>query len=274
MFFRELANFLEIESWEDRDGTAVMSRNGVNIIAVPLIDNFDYSRLIPGPIYIYEDRWRTVRDSICERLMSHIGLGGRIFARNCIVREISANEASMFLGKNHSYGDAKSKYRYGLFVKGSGDPKLWRGGHREEYGEGVLVAVATFSSPRPMDRGGEIVSSYEWTRYASLPSVRVAGGMGKLLNQFVKEVAPQEIMSYADVEWSEGGVYTQLGFERVSVRPPIDFVVDRDNFHRISIDKIMKDRKFLYMQKLLQEEPSRFVKISNLGSIKYLKRYY
>ena len=40
----------------------------------------------------------------------------------------------------------------------------------------------------------------------------IAGGMGKLLSRFIADVEPDDIMSYADIEWSDGGVYRHLGF--------------------------------------------------------------
>ena len=68
--------------------------------------------------------------------------------------------------------------------------------------------------------------------------MRVAGGMGKLLNCFVNEQSPQEIMSYADRDWSEGDVYKKLGFRFAGYTPPIDFVINPETFVRISIKKV------------------------------------
>mgnify|MGYP006988390554 CR=1 FL=1 len=91
---------------------------------------------------------------------------------------------------------------------------------------GTLVAVATFSNARKWQKGEKTIRSYEWTRYASLPGVRINGGMGKVLKAFIKEVQPDDIMSYADLEWSEGAVYEQLGFELEGHKTPVIFAVD------------------------------------------------
>lgn len=37
--------------------------------------------------------------------------------------------------------------------------------------------------------------------------------MGKLLKAFIEDVHPDDVMSYADASWSDGGVYRKLGFE-------------------------------------------------------------
>ena len=49
-------------------------------------------------------------------------------------------------------------------------------------------------------------------RYASAEGLGVNGGMGKLLNAFIEEVHPDDVMSYADASWSDGDVYRKLGF--------------------------------------------------------------
>ena len=96
------------------------------------------------------------------------------------------------------------------------------------------MAVATFSNARKWVKGDKTIRSYEWTRYASLPHVRLSGGMGRLLKAFIKDTQPDDIMSYADLEWSEGAVYTQLGFELEGRKDPVAFEIDA-SWQRIPI---------------------------------------
>jgi len=56
--------------------------------------------------------------------------------------------------------------------------------------------------------------------------VRINGGMGKMLTAFIDDVHPDDVMSYADLEWSEGAVYEQLGFKLEGVKDPVLFCVD------------------------------------------------
>ena len=91
-----------------------------------------------------------------------------------------------------------------------------------------MVAVATFSNARKWVKGDSTVRSYEWIRYASLPGLRISGGMGKLLKAFIEDVQPDDIMSYADLEWSEGAVYEQLGFTLEGKKNPVLFGVDSE----------------------------------------------
>ncbi len=204
-----------------------------------------------GTIYVFEDRWKSRRELIEKRLAAHQGRFRSIFARKCLVSRPDAATARRFLEDNHVYGYAKCSYRYGL-----------------EY-EGELVAVSTFSAPRPITRminGRErIVSSYEWVRAASLPDCRICGGMGRLLKAFIDEVHPDDIMTYADREWSEGGVYEKLGFTRTAQLPPQKFLVDPSTMRRISCRKVERDRI-----RGLGEVSANAVTIYNLGSIKYV----
>lgn len=131
------------------------------------------------------------------------GLQG-VYARNCIVRRIDEPTASAFLNHSHRLGSAASRYRYGVFVSrrtGSSEVRL---------DPGTLVAVATFSSARRWIKSGRRVSSYEWVRYASLPGIRVIGGMSKALDAFVEDVHPDDVMTYTDPDGGE--VYRLLGF--------------------------------------------------------------
>ena len=203
------------------------------------------------PIVITQDRWRRQQGMMRARLLAHLEVFIPMFARNCEVRKIDKETAKSFLDENHSYGDAACKYRYGLYLKrytgrrGEISPlaSLGRndseepgrndsGGAVEVYSgsgyvkPGTLVAVATFSNARKWQKGEKVIRSYEWTRYASLPGVRINGGMGKVLKAFIKEVQPDDIMSYADLEWSEGAVYEQLGFRLEGRKAPVIFAVD------------------------------------------------
>lgn len=126
-----------------------------------------------------------------------------VYARNCEVRRIDRAVAAAFLEAYHALGDTRSRYCYGVYVLHEGHSGI---------PEGTLVAVGTFSSARRWMKDGREVRSYEWVRYASLSDVRVIGGMGKILDTFVNEVHPDDVMSYADASWSNGDAYKKLGF--------------------------------------------------------------
>lgn len=131
--------------------------------------------------------------------MDNLGNLPTVFARKCSVRRIDKITAAAFLNSNHRMGDTTARYRYGAFLdKTQGNLEA-----------GTLVAVATFSNARRMLDG---TRSYEWIRYSSIDGLRVVGGMGKLLEAFVSEIKPDDVMTYADTSISDGASYLELGF--------------------------------------------------------------
>lgn len=178
------------------------------------------------PLIIPEDRWRRQPEMMKARLLAHLEVFTPVYARNCEIRRIDKPTAAEFLERTHAYGDAACKYRYGMFLKRST-------GHIAREGRcgipaGALIAVGTFSNARKWIKNGKEIRSYEWTRFASLPGLRISGGMGKILKTFIEEVHPDDIMSYADLEWSEGAVYEQLGFTLEGRKKPVMFEVGPD----------------------------------------------
>ena len=182
------------------------------------------------PLIIPEDRWYRQPEMMKARLLAHLEIFTPVYARNCEIRRIDKPTAAEFLGRTHAYGDAACKYRYGLFLKRHTGhlASLCHSERSEESLIGQLIAVGTFSNARKWIKNGKEIRSYEWTRFASLPGLRISGGMGKILKTFIEEVQPDDIMSYADLEWSEGTVYEQLGFTLEGKKDPVLFGVDSE----------------------------------------------
>lgn len=202
-------------------------------------------------IVIYEDLWFSKGGIIRGRLLASFGRKSAIFARNCKVRKIDKRTAGNFLDSNHLLGRVNAKFFYALTDKNES-----------------IVAVSAFSASRPMKRGEEVLDSYEWVRYASLSGVRIAGGMGKLLEHFIRAHSPQEIMSYADKEWSDGDAYKKMGFELVSETDPIEFVVDTRDFKRYSLKKLRRENDTLQPEL----EFINFKILRTRGNLKFLRR--
>lgn len=224
-------------------------------------------------VFLYEDRWRGAGPLVRSMLEVRLGLGQRVFARNCGVRRINAETAAAFLERNHIYGAVKAPFRLGLFRS--------RSTGRSEAPMDLtpqLVAVAMFSEGRRMDDGisscGTCIS-YEWERYASVRGLRVTGGMGRLLEAFVQErrhegaEGPLEVMTYADLEWYDGRSYARLGFEERGCRPLVEFLCAPDGSMRVHEGKIRSDRRFRH----LEGEADRMVRILNPGSRKYVRMF-
>ena len=191
------------------------------------------------PLIIPEDRWHRQPEMMKSRLLAHLEIFTPVYARNCEIRRIDKFTSAEFLGRTHAYGDAACKYRYGMFLKRSTGHIAKEG--RCDIPAGTLIAVGTFSNARKWIKNGKEIRSYEWTRFASLPGLRISGGMGKILNAFIEEVQPDDIMSYADLEWSEGTVYEQLGFRLEGQKYPVMFGIDSE-WNRFPVKPGMTDR--------------------------------
>lgn len=165
----------------------------------------------------------------------------------------------------HSYGDASCKYRYGLFL----DRPFQDQAH--SFPEGTMVAAATFSNGRFMERNGKLWRSYQWIRYASFPDIRVSGGMGKIMKHFMKacgfggtmsqdigtaagkdRFGGWDIMSYADLEWSAGGAYSGLGFKDEGLKTPVMYRIDTSTWSRTPVcrteDSPGQEEGYLYFE--------------------------
>lgn len=136
--------------------------------------------------------WDSESD-IIELLHSKFRKNKRIYARKCIVKEISHKESKTFLDENHRQeGRANSSIQYGLFY------------------EEDLVQVMTFSKERFSRNRKE--GSYELLRLTSRRRVTVVGGASKLLTAFQKSTyEPKEIKTFADFSKGTGDSYRQLG---------------------------------------------------------------
>ena len=202
-------------------------------------------------IQLWEDIWATRSTQVIGRVKSLLGLNKRIHARKTRVMAISQDQAAVFLEVNHIQASARSKYRFALTA-----------------GE-EMVAVACFSGLRLMKHSRPAgYRSAEVIRFASLSGFTVTGGFSKLLKHFIAQLAPNDIMSYADRDWSNGRVYEQAGFEQVSVTPPSEIYV-----HPQSLIRYFPHRLPGQAGIISTDVPDHdFIKVFNTGNLKYI--YY
>ena len=176
-------------------------------------------------IHIYEDDWLYKQNIVKSRLKSILGLSEqKLFARKCVIKELTNVEASMFLEENHLHGGGpNSKYRYGLFF------------------ENELVAVMTFGASR-FEK-----NKIELHRFANKLGSNVTGGASRLFKHFLNIVKPTEVISYADRSWTMNNgksVYEQLGFKNISIiRPNYYYIKNgiRENRFKFRKSELVKE---------------------------------
>jgi hypothetical protein len=127
----------------------------------------------------------------------------------------------------------------------------------------MLIAVATFSNARIFEKNGQPFRSHELIRFASLQGTNVVGALDKLLNAFIREKSPDDIMTYADLEWSDGRSYQRLGFQEKGRIAPRKAYVNPGNMLRTHRKPEPGESQ--------QNSPIEYLTVYNLGSIKYVK---
>jgi hypothetical protein len=102
--------------------------------------------------------------------------------------------------KNHIQGYIRSKHKIGLFYNN------------------VLVSLMTFDNLE----GRKKMDDNEWnlSRFCSKLNTNVIGGADKLLKYFIKKYKCERLISFADLDWSDGNLYYKLGFELVNTLKP------------------------------------------------------
>lgn len=144
---------------------------------------------------------------ILNRLKGLHGLGSRLYARKTVVARIDKKVALNFQEEHHLQLAIPGKYRYGLFY------------------EGDLVSIAIFSGGRHMRDQEESYRSFELLRFCHKTDSLVVGGLSKLIKAFVTDFDVQDIMTYADLDWTQDSSLSTLGFEVISVLQPQEFYV-------------------------------------------------
>lgn len=183
--------------------------------------------------HMFGYEWIHKRSIMESMLRSCIGtLPNRIFARNCVVREVSQSEARLFLNTNHRQGYLYSKLHFGLYL------------------DSKLVAIMSFTPMRPTIGVGKSMPEgcWELTRFCSLLNTQVVGAASKLFSYFQNNCSISCVRSFSDIARTKGNVYPLLGFELVGRSEPgyrwVQIRTDRD-FSRVNAQK-SNIKKFLH----------------------------
>ena len=206
-------------------------------------------------IHIFEDEWDYKKEIVKSRLLSILGkIEEKIYARKCIIKTISLDEAKNFIDENHIQGYANSSIKLGLFYKD------------------VLVSVMTFCIPDKSKSQKKEEGFWELSRFCSKINTQVVGAASKLLCYFEKNYYPKKLLSFADKRWSAGEVYYNLGFTEMNDTVINYWYIKGDKrFHRFPLRKNKDDDQSLseYENRIKQG----FLRIWDCGSKKFIKEY-
>lgn len=172
-------------------------------------------------IQIFEDEWVHHKDLVKSRLSTILGKSkSRVGARKCIVRKIKAKVSREFHSMHHLQGQGNGIECYGL------------------YHDGQLIAAMDFNKLSRSKGMKHVDGTWELTRFSSIGTV--VGGASRLLNAFIIEHDPTSIISYSDIRWNTGNLYSVIGFKHIGRTIPGYWYAKGDvRYHRY---RFRKDR--------------------------------
>lgn len=145
-------------------------------------------------LQIYDSEWLDpVKQLIIKSKLEHIfGKSKRIYARQCVIRNVTIDQATVFLTENHLQGACPARHKLGLYYQDK------------------LIALATLGVSR-FNKNYDL----ELLRYCNLRNHSVIGGLSKLLSHVSKYIQVSTIISYADRRWTanlNANLYNASGF--------------------------------------------------------------
>lgn len=178
--------------------------------------------------HIFEDEWLLKKD-ICKSRIKHIlkKNKNKIYARKCIISEVSIKEQRNFLNNNHIQGYVPSKFAYGLYYNSE------------------LLSIMTFGNKRISLGSKSKENEYELLRFCSKKNYNIPGAAQKLFSHFIKIHNPNTIISYADRRWSNGNLYNKIGFIKYNEsQPNYYYVIGNKRHYRFNFRKSILVKKY------------------------------
>ncbi len=255
------ASILQVEPY-----FIVKCSDGLLINLIPLDQQQDPEKLVELQdyyqlqdiqlIHLWEDIWLSKRNQVLGRIKSFLGLNIGLHGRKAKIIPLNEKQSSFFLNNYHLQGYVKSKFSYGLVI------------------DEDIIAVGSFSGTRLMKSKGSEYQSAELVRFATKDGITVVGGLSKLIKYFLKQVQVNDLMTYADRDWSLGKGYQQLGFKLSEITAPATIYVNQKSLIRYFEHRLPRETLATFDPKNQLDlddflAGNGFVKLFNTGNLKY-----
>lgn len=152
-------------------------------------------------LQITDEEWSTKTEIIKSMIRSKLGVTNKIYARQCKVHRVEADEARQFIEENHLLGSLPMAVSVGLYY------------------DGELVSLMSYKKSRFSK-----TPSCELLRYCTKNNFTVVGGGSKLLNEIVKEF--ETVVAQVDVSKFSGQSLVAMGFKETKHLVPEYFWTD------------------------------------------------
>ena len=205
-------------------------------------------------IHIFEDEWVHTPEIVKSRLKYLLGcISTKIYARTCQIKLVSSAQETEFLSANHIQGtDSKSSVKLGLFYNNE------------------LVSMMTFSKPNKAKGYNKQENTWELLRFCNVIDTTVIGAANKLFQYFIKNYNPQTIITFADLRWSVGKLYTTLGFTQLKNTRLNYWYIDLKNVKRIHRFNLRKQQSNSTTTEYEERLAQGWLRIWDCGSAKFI----
>jgi len=209
-------------------------------------------------IQIWEDDFYNKKDIVVSMVKNFTQKSdNKIYARKCVIKEISSIIYRNFLELNHLQGKINSSVKLGLFYKDE------------------LVCVMGFGKLRKCLGSCAKEGNFELHRFASKINNNIIGGASKLLSYFEKTFMPDVIISYSKRDYSDGNLYEKLGFRLDKICDPgFYWIIDGVRKHRFSYRKnnILKNANDVRSGIQIMHDEG-FIRVFDSGNLKFIKKF-
>lgn len=173
---------------------------------------------------IWEDVWNQKKNWILNFLTFRIKKPISVFARDTKVVILEEKDARDFANKNHLLGFLKGKTYLACIVP---PHRQFRNIKSEfDFNGNPLIAVAVFGKDRVFKNQEDSSKiSAELIQICTDPSVRLVGGLTKLISFYTSMHQVDNVMTYSDLEWSAGLAFQKIGFVNELITVPLYFNV-------------------------------------------------
>lgn len=205
---------------------------------------------------VWEDEWANKQDIVKSHIKHVLGLNNdeKIYARNTVVKPINKGMAQLFLNDHHIQGFVGASVHIGLFDKNDDE----------------LVAVGSF-----LGTG----DNYQLVRFAT--SETVVGGFSKLINYFEKNYEYEQLITFADLGFSDGALYEKNGFVLDKLMAPDYSYIMRNTvqrFHKFGFrrERFEKDPLLMFDESLSERqlaEVNGLLRVWDCGKIRFVKQH-
>ena len=193
------------------------------------LENQEYNKFL---VFIWFDLWLNKKEIIISKLTHLCGFSKKIHARKTTVQIVNKEDCELFFIENHLNQPVLGFKRIGLYLNSE------------------LIGLASFAKRRKFR---DESYSAELLQFATKNGTHINGGLSKLIKHFKIKHSFDSLMTYIDLDWSNGEKFSKIGFNLDSNKKSVYF-----NKIDTSVPRIVSLKK---------------TDIFNLGSIKSIKYY-